>query len=161
MGLLPSSGRDRWRELRGSTGRPVPAGPTAEGAHPTGPVRTEQDRVSDRVSRSRGWILSVVRGTVENDPDPDRRGGPMSSSVADDRAPALPPVADAEEWQAARDALLTEEKELTRALDRLAARRRRLPMVPFDASYAFEGPNGTTTLLDLFEGRRQLAVYQF
>jgi predicted dithiol-disulfide oxidoreductase (DUF899 family) len=89
----------------------------------------------------------------------------MSSSVAPDsaadRAPARPPVADADQWQAARDDLLREEKELTRALDRLAARRRRLPMMPFDASYAFEGPGGTRTLLDLFDGRHQLAVYQF
>jgi predicted dithiol-disulfide oxidoreductase (DUF899 family) len=85
----------------------------------------------------------------------------MSSSVAEDRAPALPRVVDAEQWQAARDDLLTEEKELTRALDRLAAKRRRLPMVPFDASYVFEGTDGPRTLLDLFEGRRQLAVYQF
>ena len=86
---------------------------------------------------------------------------PMSSSVADDRAPALPPVVDAEEWQAARDDLLREEKELTRALDRLAARRRRMPMAPVDASYTFVGPDGSSSLLDLFEGRRQLAVYQF
>jgi predicted dithiol-disulfide oxidoreductase (DUF899 family) len=89
----------------------------------------------------------------------------MSSSVADDRAPdrapALPPVVDTEQWQAARDDLLREEKELTRALDGLAARRRRMPMTRLDASYAFEGPDGTRTLLDLFEGRQQLAVYQF
>ena len=85
----------------------------------------------------------------------------MSSSVADDRAPALPPVVDAEEWQAARDDLLREEKDLTRALDRLAARRRRMPMAPVDASYSFVGPDGTKSLLDLFEGLSQLAVYQF
>lgn len=83
------------------------------------------------------------------------------TSVSEDRAPALPPVVSAEEWQAARADLLTEEKELTRALDRLAARRRRLPMVAFDPTYSFAGPGGTRTLLDLFEGRRQLAVYQF
>ena len=83
------------------------------------------------------------------------------TSISEDRAPVLPPVVGAEEWQAAHDDLLVEEKELTRALDRLAARRRRLPMVRFDASYTFEGPDGTRTLLDLFEGRRQLAVYQF
>ncbi|MFZ2016046.1 MAG: DUF899 family protein [Nocardioides sp.] len=82
-------------------------------------------------------------------------------SVSEDRAPALPPVVSAEEWQAARADLLTEEKELTRALDRLAARRRRLPMVAFDPSYPFAGSDGTRTLLDLFEGRQQLAVYQF
>ena len=85
----------------------------------------------------------------------------MPSSVTDDRAPALPPVVDAEQWQAERDDLLRQEKDLTRALDRLAARRRRLPMVRFDASYALEGPDGTRTLLDLFGPRHQLAVYQF
>jgi predicted dithiol-disulfide oxidoreductase (DUF899 family) len=83
------------------------------------------------------------------------------TSVSEDRAPALPPLASAEEWQSARDDLLREEKELTRALDRLAARRRRLPMTPVDASYAFAGPEGSRTLLDLFDGRHQLAVYQF
>ena len=85
----------------------------------------------------------------------------MTTSVSEDRAPVLPPVVSADEWQAARDDLLTQEKELTRALDALAARRRRLPMVRFDPSYSFEGPAGTRSLLDLFEGRRQLAVYQF
>ena len=83
------------------------------------------------------------------------------TSVSEDRAPALPRVVGADEWQAARDDLLTQEKELTRALDALAARRRRLPMVRFDASYSFEGTAGTRSLLDLFEGRPQLAVYQF
>jgi predicted dithiol-disulfide oxidoreductase (DUF899 family) len=74
----------------------------------------------------------------------------------------MPPVVSAEEWQQERDELLKAEKEATRALDALAARRRRLPMVKFDAGkYAFEGPDGRRTLLDLFEGRRQLAVYQF
>jgi predicted dithiol-disulfide oxidoreductase (DUF899 family) len=70
-------------------------------------------------------------------------------------------VVSAEAWQAARDELMTAEKEATRALDTLAARRRRLPMVRFDATYTFQGPDGPRTLLDLFEGRHQLAVYQF
>jgi predicted dithiol-disulfide oxidoreductase (DUF899 family) len=56
--------------------------------------------------------------------------------------------------------LLKAEKEATRELDALAARRRRLPMVRFD-NYVFEGPNGPQTLLELFEGRDQLAIYQF
>jgi predicted dithiol-disulfide oxidoreductase (DUF899 family) len=88
----------------------------------------------------------------------------MATSVsdrADDRAPVLPPVVSGEEWQRAREALLTEEKELTRALDRLAAKRRRLPAVRIDTTYSFEGPEGPRTLLDLFGGERQLAVYQF
>jgi predicted dithiol-disulfide oxidoreductase (DUF899 family) len=44
--------------------------------------------------------------------------------------------------------------------DALAARRRRLPMVKF-GNYVFEGPGGPVTLADLFDGRDQLAVYQF
>jgi predicted dithiol-disulfide oxidoreductase (DUF899 family) len=34
-----------------------------------------------------------------------------------------PPVVSAEEWQQARDALLTDEKQATRTLDQIAARR--------------------------------------
>jgi predicted dithiol-disulfide oxidoreductase (DUF899 family) len=67
----------------------------------------------------------------------------------------------AEEWQQARDDLLKAEKEVTRALDALAARRRRLPMVKFDNGYTFDTPAGPETLIDLFDGRGQLAVYQF
>jgi predicted dithiol-disulfide oxidoreductase (DUF899 family) len=72
-----------------------------------------------------------------------------------------PEIVSAEEWQQARDELLKAEKEATRALDALAARRRRLPMVKFDNGYAFDTPTGTKTLIDLFDGRGQLAVYQF
>lgn len=76
--------------------------------------------------------------------------------------PAMPDVVPAEKWQQERDDLLRAEKEATRALDALAAKRRRLPMVEFDASkYEFAGPDGPVTLLDLFDGRDQLAVYQF
>ncbi|MDR0359734.1 MAG: DUF899 domain-containing protein [bacterium] len=74
---------------------------------------------------------------------------------------ALPPIVSTAEWQAARDRLLVQEKEATRALDALAAERRRLPMVLIDKEYVFEGPSGPATLLDVFEGRRQLAVYHF
>jgi predicted dithiol-disulfide oxidoreductase (DUF899 family) len=73
----------------------------------------------------------------------------------------MPPVVSPEEWQAARDELLVEEKKLTRARDALAAKRRRMPRMAVEKDYAFEGPNGPATLLDLFEGRRQLIVYRF
>jgi predicted dithiol-disulfide oxidoreductase (DUF899 family) len=72
-----------------------------------------------------------------------------------------PPVVSAEEWQRERDALLVAEKEATRAQDALAARRRGLPMMAFANDYPFDTSDGTKTLLDLFEGRRQLVVYQF
>ncbi|WP_319520238.1 DUF899 domain-containing protein [uncultured Martelella sp.] len=51
------------------------------------------------------------------------------------------------------------EKGLTRAQDRLAARRRRMPWTKVDGDYVFTGPEGTGTLADLFDGRRQLIVY--
>lgn len=73
----------------------------------------------------------------------------------------LPNVVSEEEWRAAREALLAEEKAHMRAGDALAAERRRLPMVRIDKDYVFEGPDGETSLLDLFEGRRQLIVYHF
>jgi predicted dithiol-disulfide oxidoreductase (DUF899 family) len=74
---------------------------------------------------------------------------------------ALPEVVSAREWQAARDELLVEEKAAMRAQDAVNARRRRLPMVEFAADYRFEGPDGTRSLLELFDGRRQLIVYHF
>lgn len=74
---------------------------------------------------------------------------------------ALPPVVSAAEWQAARDALLIKEKQLTRARDQLAAERRRLPMMRVEKDYVFAGPQGNVRLIDLFEGRRQLLLYHF
>jgi predicted dithiol-disulfide oxidoreductase (DUF899 family) len=74
---------------------------------------------------------------------------------------AFPPVVTPEEWQRARDALLVKEKSATRALDALAAERRRLPVVEFSAGYGFDGPQGSVDLLALFAGRRQLVVYRF
>jgi predicted dithiol-disulfide oxidoreductase (DUF899 family) len=72
-----------------------------------------------------------------------------------------PKIASAEEWQQARGELLKAEKEITRAQDALAARRRRLPMVRFDGGYSFDTPTGPKTLLELFDGRDQMVVYQF
>jgi len=66
-----------------------------------------------------------------------------------------------EEWQAERDALLQEEKELTRRGDELARKRRELPWVRVEKDYRFETEGGTKTLADLFDGRSQLIVYHF
>jgi predicted dithiol-disulfide oxidoreductase (DUF899 family) len=73
----------------------------------------------------------------------------------------LPKVVSPAEWQAAHEALLAKEKAATRAHDALAAERRRQPMVKIDKHYEFEGPRGKASLLDLFEGRRQLILYHF
>jgi len=74
---------------------------------------------------------------------------------------SLPNVVSAADWQVAREELLAKEKAATRALDALAAERRRLPMVEFSSEYEFEGPAGTVSLPDLFDDRRQLIVYHF
>jgi predicted dithiol-disulfide oxidoreductase (DUF899 family) len=66
-----------------------------------------------------------------------------------------------EEWQAERDELLAEEKELTRRGDELAEKRRRLPWVRVEKDYRFEAETGTKSLADLFDGRSQLLVYHF
>src|SRR5918997_1585377 len=71
-----------------------------------------------------------------------------------------PPVVSPQEFDAAREELLVKEKELTRARDALAAERRRMPRMAVEKEYSFEGPNGPASLLDLFEGRRQLVVYR-
>ena len=73
----------------------------------------------------------------------------------------MPPIVSPQEWEAAREELLVKEKELTRARDALAAERRRMPRMAVEKEYRFEGPDGPASLLDLFEGRRQLIVYRF
>ena len=71
-----------------------------------------------------------------------------------------PRIVSPEEWEATRQQLLVKEKELTRARDALAAERRRMPWVAVEKKYEFEGPDGKVSLLDLFDGRRQLIVYR-
>src|SRR5262245_40551023 len=78
-----------------------------------------------------------------------------------DKKPPLPRIVSQAEWKAARDELLLKEKETTRVLDALAAERRRLPMVRIDKAYVFDGPHGKVSLVDLFQGRRQLLLYHF
>ena len=74
---------------------------------------------------------------------------------------SLPDVVTRDEWLAARTALLTKEKELTRQRDALNAERRRMPMVKVEKDYVFTGPDGEASLLDLFEGRLQLILGHF
>jgi predicted dithiol-disulfide oxidoreductase (DUF899 family) len=73
----------------------------------------------------------------------------------------MPPIVSPQEWKSAREELLVKEKELTRARDALAAERRRMPRMEVEKEYRFEGPDGPASLVDLFDGRRQLIVYRF
>lgn len=64
------------------------------------------------------------------------------------------------EYRRARNALLAEEIELRRHIERVAALRRKLPAggeVPED--YAFEGPNGAVRLSQMFGDKDTLAIY--
>jgi predicted dithiol-disulfide oxidoreductase (DUF899 family) len=73
----------------------------------------------------------------------------------------MPRIGTHEEWQAARDELLQEEKELTRRGDELARKRRELPWVPVEKDYRFETEAGSKSLAELFDGRSQLMIYHF
>ncbi len=75
---------------------------------------------------------------------------------------ARPKIVTPEQWRAAREALLVHEKAHTRARDALTARRRRMPMIRVEMDYRFTAPGGEdATLLDLFDGSRQLIAYRF
>jgi predicted dithiol-disulfide oxidoreductase (DUF899 family) len=70
-------------------------------------------------------------------------------------------IGSREEWHAAREQLLVEEKEHTRRGDELARKRRELPWVPLEKEYRLDTDQGTRTLAELFDGRSQLLVYHF
>jgi predicted dithiol-disulfide oxidoreductase (DUF899 family) len=71
-----------------------------------------------------------------------------------------PAIVSPEQWEAERAQLLIKEKAHTRARDALAAERRRMPWMEVEKDYVFAGPSGAASLLDLFEGRRQLIAYR-
>jgi predicted dithiol-disulfide oxidoreductase (DUF899 family) len=83
----------------------------------------------------------------------------MTVETNNDAAPARPAVVDRAEWQAEIDKLRVREKAHTREGDAIAAARRRLPMVEMDPEITLAGPDGPVTLLEVFEGRRQLIAY--
>src|SRR5437588_11400785 len=84
----------------------------------------------------------------------------MKTDANKEKKMKTPKVVSQKEWEAAWQKLLVKEKELTRARDALAAERRRMPWLAVEKEYKFEGPKGKASLLDLFDGRRQLIVYR-
>ena len=90
--------------------------------------------------------------TMTKLPEDDRKCGQLAMHT--------PPIVSPQVWEAARQQLLVNEKAQMRAHDSLAAERRRMPWMAVEQAYAFEGPTGTASLLDLFEGRRQLIIYR-
>jgi len=70
-------------------------------------------------------------------------------------------IVSPDEWLTARRELLAQEKEFTRLRDQLSERRRALPWERVTKRYVFDGPGGTRSLSELFDGRSQLVVYHF
>ncbi len=81
--------------------------------------------------------------------------------ISQDTKTALPRIVSADEWKAARAALLVKEKAYMKEGDSLAAERRRLPMFEITTPYEFDSTEGKVTLLDLFQDRSQLIIYHF
>ncbi|GAA1710079.1 DUF899 family protein [Fodinicola feengrottensis] len=81
--------------------------------------------------------------------------------MAESASPSLPNVVERATFQGELDTLREREKAHTREGSAIAAARRRLPMVEVDATLRLTGPDGSVTLLDAFEGRRQLIAYYF
>ena len=115
------------------------------------------DKVGHQMPPCQTWDVVVDAILLHTAAPP---GPPVSAGGEPPRQ--FPRIVSRQEWQVARDELLIKEKEATHALDALAAERRRLPMVEFGTDYVFATGTGTeATLLELFQGRRQLVVYQF
>ena len=69
---------------------------------------------------------------------------------------------ESDEYRRARDALLAEEIELRRHIERVAAQRRALPPGGAVArDYRFEGENGAAVFSQLFGDKQTLAVYSY
>ena len=75
-----------------------------------------------------------------------------------DEGAATPQVVDQATWEAELAELRAREKAATKELDAIAAQRRRLPMVELP-DYVLDGPDGPIRFVDVFDGRRQLIVY--
>ncbi len=84
----------------------------------------------------------------------------VSAPEVDDRREsiAVPPIVDQHSWETALAELRSREKATTRELDAIAAARRRLPMVELP-DYTLEKADGPVRLAEVFEGKRQLIVY--
>ena len=69
---------------------------------------------------------------------------------------------ESKEYRRARDALLAEEIELRRHIERVAEQRRALPPGgQVTKKYHFEGKDGPVDFADLFGGKQTLVIYSF
>src|SRR4051812_13901981 len=147
----------RWWRRRAAEGSP--SGDTSMHCHHAGtPGHPGSARTNVRPVADQGPVRDAAydRGRIHRQPVRRRRRVPERGQAT----MKTPPIVSPHEWHAAREELLVEEKKLTHARDALAAKRRRMPWMAVEKEYRFEGPDGPVSLLDLFEGRRQLIVYR-
>jgi predicted dithiol-disulfide oxidoreductase (DUF899 family) len=81
--------------------------------------------------------------------------------MSENPSKAQPSVVDRVIFEQQVEELRAREKAHTREGDAIAAARRRLPMVEVAADSPLMGPDGPMTLLEAFEGRRQMIAYYF
>ncbi|MFG0288149.1 MAG: DUF899 family protein [Rhodopirellula sp. JB044] len=108
--------------------------------------------------------MIAAREAVFQQTREDESNGVSTASPSDHQTESptgLPAIVCRQEWRVAIERLREKEKEHTRNKDALSAERRRLPMVKIEKEYVFEGTEGPRCLGDLFDGRRQLAIYHF
>ncbi len=105
------------------------------------------------MERLRGMRIAILLKATKKE-------ATMTDNKTENVKMKTPPIVSPQEWEAAREALLVKEKEFTHARDALAAERRRMPWLAVEKEYKFDGPKGEASLLDLFEGRRQLVLYR-
>jgi predicted dithiol-disulfide oxidoreductase (DUF899 family) len=111
---------------------------------------------------SNGRWLPVARvSSVRIRKEQRKKETVTNQSIRDAQTPDRPAIVNQATYQAEVAALRVREKAHTREGDAIAASRRRLPAVEMDSSIPLIGPNGPVSLIDTFEGRRQLIAYYF
>ena len=84
---------------------------------------------------------------------------PSSAELATRNKTRFP--GESEEYRKARTALLAEEIELRRHIERVAEQRRALPLGREVKDYRFVGENGEVSFADLFGDKETLVVYNY
>ncbi|MGC2820332.1 MAG: DUF899 family protein, partial [Candidatus Sulfotelmatobacter sp.] len=141
--------------MKMSTNRRTRIGSNSGGVHRQArKFQSESSQPIFRKHRAKGGIKMATSKDRDRDKDKDEQHRKAHLAMK------TPPIVSQQEWEAARQKLLVKEKALTRSRDALAAERRRMPWMAVEKKYEFDGPKGKASLLDLFEGRRQLILYR-
>src|SRR5215211_918834 len=157
------SGRGRPSSCsRSGTGTGCQTGPEGNAARWSATPSTSACAAVRNARRSSRATTASSQGVPFRPPVVSKQAGSEPAKIQlGGKAMTQHKVGTQEEWQAARDELLVEEKELTRRNDELTRRRRELPWVQVEKDYSFETADGTKSLAELFDGHSQLLIYHF